>query len=93
MPRPAAVSIALSLTLGACIPSIHAVYSDADLVFRSELLGVWENTDHGEIAVIGEGADSGSYLITYVQDGQATQLLGYLARIDGRLVLDVRSAE
>lgn len=89
MTRLAVACCTAGLALAACIPSVHPIYTDADLITDDRLLGVWENPEEREVAVISDGPD-GSYRIAWTESGGQTGLYrAYLARIDSWLVLDI----
>ena len=54
-----------ALFLSGCLPSIHKLYHDDDLVFKSELLGKWQDDDGNTWTF---EKDEMGYDLTYVED-------------------------
>ncbi len=83
----------LSLSVPACLWSVHPLCTDKDVVFEPELLGVWTTTDGEKTAIIQHGEDN-SYEITYLQEdlseGASGKYRGRLVRLGDYLFLDVR---
>jgi len=53
------------LFLSGCIPSIHSLYHEEDLVYKSELLGNWKDDD-GSTWIFNAGGDK-SYKLTFYE--------------------------
>ena len=79
--------LALAIAAG-CIPSLHPLYTDKDLVFEPALLGTWDGDGSGsswQFAQAGENA----YTLVFTDDsGRTGGFDAHLASINGRLFLD-----
>jgi hypothetical protein len=54
------------LFLSGCIPSIHKLYHEKDLLFKGELLGNWE--DDNSDWIFEANAEQNGYKLTYIED-------------------------
>ena len=84
------LGVLASIVLAGCIPSLHPLYTDKDVVYDANLIGVWkgdpnkpdawifkqEGKDHYELTVIDEKNKSGNFET-------------YLCKIDGQMFLDI----
>jgi hypothetical protein len=82
---------ALALTLlAACVPSVHPLYTEKDLVQNPALSGSWTNiksSDHWAF----EAAEGKSYqLVQTDPDGRVATFSAHLLKLDGVLFLDVQ---
>jgi hypothetical protein len=78
----------LALFIG-CVPSLNPLYTDANLVFEPALLGVWKQPE-GSARWEFSKLDTKSYRLLYTDEkGQQGRFIGYLARLEGELFLDL----
>lgn len=79
--------MAAALVAG-CIPSLHPLYTEDDLVFEPGLVGTWAGTsEDGRWAF--EQAAPKAYNVTFVQEGKPGRFEGHLLRIGEQLFLDL----
>ena len=64
--RVAAFLVGVGLLVG-CVDSVTPIYTDADLVFDSALLGVWTYSDSSAVYVVTEGVEPG-YSVWFLDD-------------------------
>lgn len=72
----------------ACVPSLHPLYTEEDLVFEEALLGSWADTDDDECWRF-ERSESKSYVLTFTPEGDEEPIgsgQGRPARFDAHLV-------
>ncbi|MBC8351215.1 MAG: hypothetical protein H8E66_04465 [Planctomycetes bacterium] len=80
--------IALVLFSG-CVPSMHAVYTDKDLAFNPEVLGVWQQQNSPETWEF-EKRDAKSYRLIYTdRQGHSGSFIAHLADVEGIQFLDL----
>ncbi len=77
----------LAVLLGGCVPSLHQLYTDKDLVFDENLLGAWADDDTRW--VFQRGADPNSYKLAVTDDEGKGQFIAHLVKIDNMLFLDL----
>jgi hypothetical protein len=84
--------VALTLAAG-CIPSLNAVYTEANLVFDSAVLGVWTQPN-SKAAWNFARRDAKSYRLIYTDnDGQQGRFIAHLADVEGTMFLDLYPEE
>ena len=75
--------------LSGCVPSLNAVYTDSDLVFKTDVLGVWKqekSTERWEF----RQRDAKSYRLVYTdRQGHSGTFIAHLADVQGTLFLDI----
>jgi len=80
------------LFLSSCflVPSVHPLYTEADIVFDPALLGVWTADDSKDtLTFIEEGANSYK-LIVAGDDGPKGEFIVHLVKIGGARFLDLQ---
>lgn len=77
----------LSVLLGGCIPSLHPLYTDKELVFEHRLLGTWSQND--QRWEFKEGQKEKSYDLTFDDKGEKGKFTARLVKIDKMLFLDL----
>lgn len=77
----------LAVVLGGCVPSLHPLYTDKDVVFEEKLLGSWE--DGESIWKFDRGTDANSYDLTVVTDGNDGRFIANLVKLNGTMFLDL----
>jgi hypothetical protein len=81
--------ISFLIVLAGCVPSLHPLYTDRDLVFDPALLGVWSETDSNETWTFTRGAEREYRLVNTDKDGKKTNFSARLLKIDGEMFLDL----
>jgi hypothetical protein len=85
--RPLAVVLFL-LTAG-CLPSLNGIYTEADLVFESKILGLWKQEKSPETWNFSRRDDT-SYLLVYTdRAGRSGRFIAHLCHIKDTLFLDL----
>jgi len=95
----------LLISIICCTPSLHPLYTDDDLVFKPELVGVWkEMNDSEEIAAIWEFIEQSSsdtdqetgaellrqyYRLRYIAEDRIGRFSAHLVNLEGALFLDL----
>ena len=78
----------LVLTVG-CLPSLNAIYTEADLVFDSKIVGFWKQ-ENSLASWNFTGRDDTSYQLVYTdQYGRSGRFVAHLCRIKDTLFLDL----
>jgi hypothetical protein len=67
--------------LGSCVPSLHPLYTDKELVFEEKLLGSWGDGDQAWEFKTGEKEKS--YDLTTDEKGKKGEFTVYLVKIQG----------
>ena len=80
-------SLSLALLATACIPSLHSLYTESDLIYEKTLEGVWVENDASWIF---KKASGKTYDITMI-DGEkkAGHFAGHLIKLGDRHFLDL----
>nr|NQU93150.1 hypothetical protein [Bacteroidota bacterium] len=86
------------LFLSGCIPSIHPLYTEDDIVFKSELLGTWY--EKADTRWVFEKHGENQYLMTYVEDHEVlsdsasvSDFVVTLLKLDDTYYLDLYPGE
>ncbi|MBN1796459.1 MAG: hypothetical protein JW804_07285 [Sedimentisphaerales bacterium] len=77
----------LAAVLGGCVPSLHPLYSDKDVIFEEKLLGQWKEGDN--IWTFEKGAEPNSYDLSIMIDEEDGRFKAHLTKIEGKLFLDL----
>ncbi len=87
----ALLTLGLVLALGGCVPSLHPLYTDNDVVFDAALLGQWVSTerDSKETLTFTKG-DKNAYKLVQIDDSSKGVYIAHLIKLDGKLFLDVK---
>lgn len=87
----AMLTLGFVLVLGGCIPSLHPLYTDKDLVFDPALLGEWADQKSKESLTF-TPRDKNEYKLVFTNDsGEKNPYITRLVKLDGKLFLDVAS--
>lgn len=85
------LSASLMLVLSGCIPSLHPLYTDEDLISESQLIGKWVTTD-GNIRWVFRKSEGKGYELIYtmkdVNGERTTYLEAHLLKLHNFLFLD-----
>ena len=74
--------------LGGCVPSLHPLYTDKELVFQEELLGTWVESG-GQEWRFEKSEGEKSYDLTVGDGSEKGEFIAHLVKIDGMLFLDL----
>jgi len=81
------VSIFLLYSTG-CVPSLHPLYIEQDLVYEPNLIGLW-TYESGESVELSK-LDVNKYQVVYSRpEGGAATFVGHLMKIDGSMFMDL----
>jgi len=78
--------IALAILTSGCVPSLHPFYTDEDLTYDANLLGVWE-AEGGATWAFAKSGDR-SYLLTHTEKGATGRMDAHLFKVGKQLFLD-----
>lgn len=84
------------IVVAGCVPSLHPIYTEADLVIEPKLEGVWKEPDSTATWSIKRADDQSEKTYAIVQtdeDAKRGEFIGHLAKVDGRLFLDLSPKE
>ncbi len=80
----------LGVLIAGCVPSLHPIYADGDVVFDEALVGLWRDVDSSGEAWHFTPASGDAYRLVYTEgDGKAGAFEVHLARVGGALFLDL----
>jgi hypothetical protein len=90
MNRNLLIGGALTLVaVAGCIPSLNPAYKDENLVFKSQFVGVWSQSNSKAKWNFAKRDDK-SYTLTYQdEEGRRGRFIAHLADIEGNLFLDL----
>ena len=77
------------LILTGCVPSLHPLYTEGDLVFDAALLGVWTDAEATETWAFSSADDKGYKLVYTDESGKKGEFEARLLRIEGKTFLDL----
>ncbi len=77
----------LAAILGGCVPSLHPLYTDKDVVFEEKLLGSWQDDD--TVWAFNRSSKPNCYDLTVTADGNDGRFVANLVRLNGTLFLDL----
>ena len=81
--------IGLTAFLVSCVvPSLHPFYTEKDVVFDKDLLGIWAEENGNNIIIFREKAHN-VYTVENIQESKSAQYKGHLFRLNGHLYLDL----
>ncbi len=84
------VLVGLLLVLGGCVPSLHPLYTEKDLIFDPALLGEWTLGKNNKESWTFTKAGEKQYQLVYIDDeGKEGKFCVHLLKIEGRLFLDL----
>jgi len=78
----------VAASLAGCVPSLHPLYTEQDLVFEPALAGEWSGKDTGTWAFTRDGEKA--YRLVYADtDGKSGEFAAHLLKVQGSLYLDL----
>src|SRR5207245_7376674 len=87
----ALLTLGLLLALGGCIPSLHPLYTDNDVVFDPALLGQWVRAERDSKQTLTfTKADKNAYKLVQTDDSSNGVYIAHLVKLDGKLFLDIK---
>jgi hypothetical protein len=83
------VTIVSLLLIAGCLPSLHSVYTEEDLVFEPEIVGFWKLEKSPQTWDFAK-RDGKSYDLVFTdKNGQSGRFVAHLCRVEGALFLDL----
>ena len=84
--------VGLALMLAACVPSLHPLYAEKDLVFEPALLGDWVEAkpESKSILTFSKVADKEYKLVFGDRPGKVSAYTAHLVKLRDKLFLDVK---
>ena len=83
----------LLFLLTGCVPSLHPLYTNNDLIFEQSLLGSWAGEKKSAWTFGNEG-DKKAYKAVYTDEGGKTgEFVAHLVKLKGTMFLDLYPAE
>jgi len=80
--------LVFAVLVAGCVPSLHPLYTEKDLVFDKALVGTWSGGDEsGDKWVFKEAADK-AYDLTITSDGEPAEFEAHLVRLGKTTFLD-----
>ena len=95
MSKPSPLSpIVCVLLIGGCVPSLHPLYTEKDVVFDPALVGVWVGGERDSQTWRFEKSKNKSYAVTYSpQKEEPAKFEGHLVRLNNVLFMDLLPQE
>jgi hypothetical protein len=81
--------VVLALALGGCVPSLHPLYTDKDLIFDPALLGQWSPADGQGSWTFRKTGEKEYQLDAIDKDGKRGRFQVHMVKLDGRVFLDL----
>ncbi len=86
--------LSMLLALAGCVPSLHPLYTDADVVFDPALIGVWgEKSDAKETWAFTKDTGKAYHLVDTDKDGKTGNFVVHLVDLGGTRFLDLYPAD
>ena len=84
-----AITLLGLVLLPGCVRSLHPFYTDEDIVFDPNLVGEWANDESGESWTFSKKGEKSYDLVYRDRDGKTGRFVAHLAKIQGKLFLDL----
>lgn len=85
-----ATLLTVVLGMAGCIPSLHPIYTDEDVVFEPALLGIWSNNEEGgELYRFTRQGRNAYRLVFTEKDGDTQHFVCHMTNLGGHLFLDI----
>ncbi len=79
--------------LGGCIPSLHPLYTPADLIFDPALVGEWGEKDEPQGWTFSKTGDKEYKAVYLDSNGKRGKFVAHLLKVEGRMFLDFFPAD
>jgi hypothetical protein len=83
------VTIASLLLIAGCLPSLHGVYTDEDLVFEPGIVGFWQLENSSQTWDFKKRDEKSFDLVFTDKLGQSGRFVAHLCRVEDTLFLDL----
>ena len=85
-----AVVLSIAIGMSGCVPSLHPLYTDKDLIFEPELLGDWvEAKPDSKGTLTFSKSDDGAYKVISANDKDTSSFSGHLVKLADKRFLDL----
>jgi hypothetical protein len=91
MKRMIAVISAVCFIVG-CIPSLHPLYTENDLIFEKSLIGTWVDGNPENSWTFSQSGEK-EYKLIYTDDGKPGEFVVHLLKIKDKMFMDLYPAE
>jgi hypothetical protein len=81
------------LMLAGCVPSLHPLYTDADVIFDPALVGVWAEKDSRESWAFTREGEKQYRLVYTDENGRRGEFIAHLLKAEGQRFLDLFPVE
>jgi hypothetical protein len=83
----------LALILGGCVPSLHPLFTENDLIFDNDLIGSWASTDSNETLEFKQTKAKDYECIYIDKDGKSGKFITGLGKLGNIMYLDIYPGE
>ncbi|MGB8227006.1 MAG: hypothetical protein WCE45_09135 [Sedimentisphaerales bacterium] len=83
----------LVLILGGCVPSLHPLFTENDLIFDNDLIGSWASTEPNETFEFRETKTKDYECIYIDKDGKSGKFIAGLGKLGNTMYLDIYPSE
>jgi hypothetical protein len=80
---------ALATVVAGCVPSLHPLYTEKDLVFDAALVGVWSEKEDASETWAFEKTGEKAFKLVYTVDGKSGEFEAHLLKLGNTLFLDL----
>ena len=82
------VAFGIALFMASCVPSLHPLFTNKDLVFESALVGTWVDEDGKNTWAFQKSGDN-AYELVYTENETPAKFKAHLVRLEKFLFLDI----
>lgn len=75
-----------------CIPSLHPLYTEKDLIFEKSLVGTWADENPENTWTFSQSGEK-EYKLIYAEDGKPGEFVAHLLKIKDKMFIDLYPAE
>jgi len=86
------VALGLAVLMAGCVPSLHPLFTEKDLVYDPALVGTWAEEEGEDIWIFRKSGDN-AYDLIYSQKGVPAQFEAHLVQVAEFLFLDTYPGE
>jgi hypothetical protein len=83
----------LALILGSCVPSLHPLFTENDLIFDANLIGTWASTEPNETFEFKQTKTKDYECIYIDKDGKSGKFIAGLGKLGNTMYLDIYPSE
>lgn len=88
------LAMTAAVLMSGCVPALHPLYTEQDLIFDAALIGVWQEVDaEGETWDFARTTDDSYRLVYTDEEGRQGAFQARLLRIEGTTFLDLYPEE